>query len=379
MGIHNTLFRQQWSPLIGGLLIGFVSTLMFAYEAPWVVFAGLRNWGLHLIEFTGFGDVAQISPFEQTSSVMNLAFLLGAFAAALLAREFSLRFPPLVEAVKGIVGGILMGIGANLARGCTIGGFYTSIAALSASGLFMMIGLFIGTIIGLYYLMWEKRVRKGPPKAGKTFPVPGAVQSVLGVIILPVGLLAIPYYYDSLDYNELGVIFLFAMILGVVNQRSRFCIVRAFRDPFMTGEGEMTKALVVSFIVAIAGFTVIKFTEIKDFMVMVAPSAGIPAIVGGVIFGVGMMLAGGCASGSAWRAGEGHVKLMLALFFFAVSSAATYLVLNLTFEYSYVKRIFLPDVWDSWLLAIFLPVGVMVAWAWVVSWNEKTEKLVIYK
>ncbi len=362
-----------------GALIGFVNTMMFAYESPWAVFTGLRNWGLHFLEFCGVGDVAQVSPWEHVSSVMDLGFLAGAFGSALLAREFALRFPPVREAIKGIVGGALMGIGANLSRGCTVGGFYSSIASMSVSGLWMMLGLFIGVIIGLKYLIWEKR--SGPVKGGHGFmlSVPAMVQIPFGAIAIVTALLAIPYYYDYLDFNELAIMFSFTAMLGIINQRSRFCVVRAIRDPFMTGDGEMTRALIVAFFVAIIGFTTLKYAEIREVTVHINPSAGWPALVGGIIFGIGMTLAGGCASGALWRAGEGHVKLILAVISFAIFAAATHLFLQLVVEYSYHKRMFLPDVTGSWLYAIGILAAVMALWHFVVSWNERTEKLVILK
>lgn len=377
--IWKSLFKQQWAPLIAGIIIGFVNTMLFVVDSPWAVFTGLRNWGLHLLELLpGFPDVAQISPLEHTSSVMNIAFLFGAFGAALLSREFNISIPPLREAIKGIVGGILMGVGATFARGCTIGGFYSSISAMSVSGLWMMLGLFIGVIVGLKYLLFEKRAT-GLTKGGRTIRLPVLLQAPMGSTVLLISLLGIPYYYDYLDFNELGVIFCFSAILGIANQRSRFCFVRAFREPFMTGDGEMTKAVVASFIVAIAGFAVIKFFEIQDVDAFVGPSSGWPATLGGLIFGIGMMLAGGCASGSLWRAGEGHIKLWLAVIFFALSAAATHVLMELVFEFSYINRKFLPEVWDSWLIALFIMFGVMYLWYWVASWNERTEKLLILK
>ena len=375
MEIWKSLFKNQWTPLIGGLLMGFVNTMMFAFDSPWAVFTGLRNWGLHMLELLpGVGDVAQISPLEYKSSVMNLAFLLGAFAAALLSKQFGIRIPPLREAAKGFIGGVLMGIGANLAKGCTIGGFYSSIAALSASGLYMMLGLLIGTIAGLKLLMLEKKVIKKPAGGGKMFAVPAPLQVSVGAVALVAGLLAIPYYYDYLDFNELGVIFALAMVIGIANQRSRFCFVRAFREPFMTGDGEMTKAAVSTFVVVIIGFSLIKFSEIRDLLVNVAPSTGWPALLGGIIFGLGMSFAGGCASGSLWRAGEGHIKLWLAVLGFSLSAAVAHIALV---DFRYVNRRFLPDVWDSWILGILLPLGVMYCWYWLASWNERTEKLVM--
>lgn len=375
MEIWKSLFKNQWTPLVGGLLMGFVNTMMFAFDSPWAVFTGLRNWGLHMLELLpGVGDVAQISPLEYKSSVMNIAFFLGALSAAALAKEFGIRIPPLREAVKGFAGGVLMGIGANLAKGCTIGGFYSSIAALSASGLYMMLGLLIGTIAGLKLLMLEKKVFKAPARGGKMIAIPAAVQIPLGLAGLLAGLLAIPYYYDYLDFNELGIIFALAMVLGIANQRSRFCFVRAFREPFMTGDGEMTKAAVATFAVVIIGFSLIKFSEIRDLLVNVAPSTGWPALLGGFIFGIGMSYAGGCASGSIWRAGEGHVKLWFAVLGFSLSAAAAHIVLV---DFRYVNRKFLPDVLDSWILGILLPLGVMYCWYWFASWNERTEKLVM--
>ena len=355
--------------------------MMFAFDSPWSIFSGLRNWGLHLLEFIpNFPDVAQISPLEHTSSVMDMAFLFGAFGSALLAKEFSIQIPPLKEAMKGIWGGILMGIGANFARGCTIGGFFSSISALSGSGLFMMLGLLIGTIAGLNYLIWDmRRSEKKPVKSGKAFYPPPLLQIYSGISVVVTGLLLIPYYYDYLDLNVLGVIFCLAVILGITNQRSRFCFVRAFREPFLTGEGEMIKAVVTAFLICISGFSILKFSGIKDFTVQIAPSAGLPAVIGGFIFAIGMVLAGGCASGSLWRSGEGQLKSWLAVFAFSLSAAGTHVILQLVFEYSYFKRVFLPDIFNSWLIALLFVFGIMYFWYWLAVWNEKTEKLVMMK
>ena len=44
-------------------------------------------------------------------------------------------------------------------------------------------------------------------------------------------------------------------------------------------------------------------------------------VVGGFIFGLGAMFAGGCGSGTLWRVGEGQVKLMMVVPFFAITSS----------------------------------------------------------
>src|SRR6266446_599312 len=69
-----------------------------------------------------------ISPFLYSGSILNLGLLMGALAAALLSREFAIRVAPVGELFKGGVGGLLMGLGANLAFGCNIGGFFRAVA-----------------------------------------------------------------------------------------------------------------------------------------------------------------------------------------------------------------------------------------------------------
>ncbi|HSF29434.1 MAG TPA: YeeE/YedE thiosulfate transporter family protein, partial [Candidatus Tectomicrobia bacterium] len=61
--------------------------------------------------------------------------------------------------------------------------------------------------------------------------------------------------------------------------------------------------------------------DLKDAMDWVFPGFWTGGLVGGLLFGIGMVLAGGCGASSIWRAGEGHVKLWVTIAFFAVGSA----------------------------------------------------------
>ena len=46
-------------------------------------------------------------------------------------------------------------------------------------------------------------------------------------------------------------------------------------------------------------------------------------LIGGFIFGIGMLLAGGCASSTLWRVGEGQTKLMVTMVAFALTNSLT--------------------------------------------------------
>ena len=77
----------------------------------------------------------------------------------------------------------------------------------------------------------------------------------------------------------------------------------AFRDIILLKEFKLAKAVLVSLAVLMVGFAIFAFGEVIDL----APKPFKPwgAIVGGLIFGIGMVLAAGCASGTTYRVGEG--------------------------------------------------------------------------
>jgi uncharacterized membrane protein YedE/YeeE len=153
-------------------------------------------------------------------------------------------------------------------------------------------------------------------------------------------------------------------------QRSRFCLVRAFREPFMTGDAEHTRAAALALAVSTLGFAVLKFADLKDKGDWVFPGAGVGALAGGTLFGVGMTLAGGCGAGSIWRAGEGQVKLWLTLATFALGAALTRLALAQSGALQKLGwAIFLPSAL-GWGLALVLTLAVLAAWALLATWNE---------
>lgn len=105
------------------------------------------------------------------------------------------------------------------------------------------------------------------------------------------------------------------LLFGFALQKGRFCMNSAFRDPLVFKDFTLLKAVFLALIVELIGFHVLSYLGIitlapKSFFVL-------GAITGGFIFGIGMVIAGGCASGTAYRVGEGMVASMIALAAFA--------------------------------------------------------------
>lgn len=376
-GGYALLFGAQWPLWVGGVLFGIVNVFMFAYEKPWSVADGVRNWGNWFFNSIDVSEMIIIPPHLYSTSVLNFGIIVGAFAAALFAGQFQLRMAPARELFKGLIGGLLMGIGADLSFGCNIGGFFSATSALSMSGIVMLIGLIAGTFIGLKLLVWE--INYLSPTPAKTQPEISAgwkkAQPAVGLLVLLLGFV-LAYAYDELDYTTRGGFLLFGLFIGIIMQRTRFCFVKAFRDPFMTGDGEAVKAVAIAVIISATGFSILKWTDLKDWDVFVNSGFWLGSLAGGVIFGIGMSLSGGCASGSLWRAGEGHVKLWIALVSFALSGSYFREWLE---ESGWIMKlgepVFLPD-FLGWKFALISVIAVMVVWTLLAVWNEVHRKLV---
>jgi uncharacterized membrane protein YedE/YeeE len=374
---YDALFGRAWTVWAAAALVATVNVFLFAFDRPWTASDGVRHWGDWV--WTGLGVMTRsdlIPPWLYSGSLINLGVLMGATAAALLSREFAVRVPAPGELLKGAVGGVLMGGGAVLAFGCNIGGFFSALSALSLSGLGMMLGLGIGAWVGLRYLLWEMEYRPGWT-AGRAYVFAGAraespAQPRLGAGLLAV-LLAMPFVYARFGYVPQGIFLLFGVAFGIIFQRSRFCLVRAFREPFMTGEGEHTRAAALALVISSLGFAILKFTDLKDKGDWVFPAFWLGAVLGGVIFGVGMTLAGGCGAGSIWRAGEGQVKLWVAVAFFALSASLSRLLLSSDALRRLGSAVFMPDAF-GWAATIVLIVGVMTAWWAFATWNEASRR-----
>ncbi len=132
--------------------------------------------------------------------------------------------------------------------------------------------------------------------------------SKIGAAVLA-SLLAFSVYREN---PGLAGVFLIGLMVGVTIQKSRFCFVACFRDPLLTGDTTLSRALVLSLGLATLGFSLAAHYWDPSLKLVTHPM-GLHTLIGGVLFGVGMVLAGCCASGALVRTGEGSVAQFFAL------------------------------------------------------------------
>ncbi|MBS4534152.1 YeeE/YedE family protein [Clostridium sp. D2Q-14] len=158
---------------------------------------------------------------------------------------------------------------------------------------------------------------------------------------------------------ELGLYWIVGISFGFILQKSRFCFTASMRDPYITGSTALTKAVLVAFAITTIGFTAIKFGAYSNGLDIpgqnyIAPIS-FATIIGAFMFGIGMVISGGCGSGTIMRIGEGFLLQVLTLFFFIIGSLwgahdfgwwKKHIILK-------GKAIFLPDIF-GWLGAVII-------------------------
>src|SRR5713101_4147534 len=119
--------------------------------------------------------------------------------------------------------------------------------------------------------------------------------------------------------GRLPALWFLGIAAGFTLQRSRFCFASAFRDLFLFGSARIMYGILVGLAVAAIGFAVIMHTAVPfPAFGALPPEAhilpvGLSTVLGGLLFGFGMVLSGGCVSGSLYRMAEGYVGSWVAI------------------------------------------------------------------
>lgn len=385
--ISKLFSHQGWPEWLGGLLLGLLNIVFFAWALkPFTIYTGYLNWGQHiyfnLLRSDVFGAPSS-GPFFEKTSVGDIGLFLGALTAALLAGEFKLKIPfRKLDYFEGAAGGFLMALGVVLAVGCNWGGFFSAIMALSFHGYLMFIGLLLGGFIGAMYIDWRtkrefEKIKLEELEARSVDVISiregGRFRKVAGIslILLVVSLLF--WYMGSLGGSVFIGILIMGIMVGVVHQRCRFCFASAFRD-ILKGGGEFRRSvrlqmgIALGIMVGASGIFTLKYMGYVDPGIYIKPASW-SNVLGGILFGVGMVIAGGCASGTLWRAAEGHVKLWIALLAAVISYAPLRAYIRTYASWIYGPKVSLINElgWAGGLAFIYLT---MISWMLVILYLE---------
>ena len=120
--------------------------------------------------------------------------------------------------------------------------------------------------------------------------------------------------------------FAIAFIFGLVAAKTNFCTMGALSDIVNMGHWGRMRMWLLTIAVAVAGTTLLSYMGQVDLAKSVPQRPMLPwlsLLVGGLIFGVGMTLSGGCANKNLIRVGGGSVRAFVVLTFLAIASYMT--------------------------------------------------------
>ncbi len=313
-----------WSSIPTVIALGVLSAYYFGITGTyWAVTGEFTRWGGHVLEAFGvdlstwgYYKIMNMNGniFTRVDGVMIIGMFAGCIAAAFWGNNVKFRMPSSnIRVFQALIGGIIAGFGARLGMGCNLASFFTGIPQFSFHAwmftIAMIIGVYLGTKFSLLPFFQSKiklqkvscaKTLETDTKKVKNFFTLGTI-AFLAIIIWAISLIFIQ------GSTKLGMAMLFGSAFGLAIAKAQICFTSAFRDIFTTGRSQLAKAIVIGMAVATLGvFSYIMMGQPPKIM-----WAGPNTIIGGILFGFGIVLAGGCECGWMYRAVEGQVHFWI--------------------------------------------------------------------
>ena len=131
---------------------------------------------------------------------------------------------------------------------------------------------------------------------------------------------------NTVASNVIWTTFAVTVLLGIVLQKTRFCTMGAVTDLMVMGEWTRMRQWLLAIGVAIMGVGLMSYLGMIDTSKSIYTGSRLTwlsTIVGGVMFGFGMVLASGCGSKTLIRIGAGNLKSLVVFLTLALSSYMT--------------------------------------------------------
>ncbi|MDO5981044.1 YeeE/YedE thiosulfate transporter family protein [Flavivirga spongiicola] len=158
-----------WNPYFGGFLLGLLIIFTFYITGRGLGASGAMKSSVVAIVNTAAHEHAENSAYyskflDETKSPMNnwlvfetLGVLIGAFISGGISGRIGWRtqHSPKITRRRRLIfafgGGILFGLGAQIARGCTSGAALSGMAVLSSGGFITMLAIFGTAYLFAYF------------------------------------------------------------------------------------------------------------------------------------------------------------------------------------------------------------------------------------
>ncbi len=316
----HTIFQRHWNPYVVLLIAGLLSALYFGLTSTvWAVTGEFTRLGGDILQLLGvdvstwqYYQLVKLdgATWQRADGWIVWGMFIGALMMVLLSNSFKIRLPQQKRRyVQGFVGGIIAGFGARLAMGCNLAAFFTGVPQFSFHSWIFIVATGIGTFFGAKLtrtLWWKGRpsLMRGAAQPSKVKA--RVIQPYLGAVIA-IAYAGLLIYFFATGQKLLGLGALFGLAFGVLIERGQICFTAAFRDLFLVGRSLMAKAIIVG----MAGSSILTLIVISVYdLTPVTQIAALSTLLGGVLFGLGIVMASGCETGMMYRLMEGQLLFL---------------------------------------------------------------------
>jgi uncharacterized protein len=154
-GLAHLLFEKRWHPFLTAILIGFIAILAWPLSAATGRIAGLgiTTPSANILQYFVTGELS----FINWGVFLVVGILFGSLFAAKMSGEFRFRLPDLKTTINSFSGGLMMGFGAGLAGGCSIGNGLVMTAMMTWQGWIALAFMILGTWTASYFVYVRPR------------------------------------------------------------------------------------------------------------------------------------------------------------------------------------------------------------------------------
>ncbi len=307
--------KNKWGIILTGAVIGLLAVLLVYFGNP-------KNMGVCVACF--IRDTAGALGLHRAEVVQYIrpeiiGIVLGAFLISLGTKEFSTRggSSPLTRFVLGFI----VMVGALMFLGCPLR-MILRLAGGDLNAILGLAGFVAGIGVGIVFLnkgFSLKRSYKLNSFEGYIFP---AIN--VGLIILLVAAPAFIFFSKKAPGSNAAPIYISlaaGLIIGLLAQRSRMCMVGGIRDLILFKDGYLISGFIAIFVVALIGNLAFGYFKLGFAGQPIAHTDGVWNFLGMALAGWASVLLGGCPFRQLVLSGEGNIDSVITVLGMTVGGA----------------------------------------------------------
>ena len=251
-----------------------------------------------------------------------IGLVLGSFGIAFARKEFRPKggSSPMIRFIVAV----FVMIGALVFLGCPLR-MVIRIGGGDLNAVVGLVGFIAGILIGIVFLKKGFSLRR----AYQVTKVEGAVFPALMVALLGLLLAAPGFIFFSgkgpgSQHAPVAIALIVAIVVGVLAQRSRLCMVGGIRDAVMFKDFRLVSAFVAIILAVLVGNLILGSFKLGFAEQAIAHTDGLWNFLGMTMVGWGSVLLGGCPLRQLILAGEGNVDSAVTITGYIVGAAVSH-------------------------------------------------------